>query len=170
METQELPLSLVKSIPVEDLQKILDTMRSYLKNHDKTLELFDEYEVSIEELNYIPMMFDDIDVSAKTSKGIIIFSYALLQDADFFEDYSYAQHELTHWLQQCTGEKPTRTSEKEDYLQNENEVEGFQNQIEFIHHEQGPEEAEEYVEDLLEYHDKSGKEKEKIKKTLTKNI
>ena len=169
-EDKELPLHLVKSIDNKDLTKILDTMRVFLKKEEGTIKLFKEYDMSIDEIDYIPMRFDDIDVSAKTSKGIIIFSFALLQDADFFEDYSYARHELVHYAQQTTGNGPTKSLDDEDYLENPNEIEGFQHQIEFIHSHHGEDKAEEYVNDLLEYHDHPEKDKKKLKKLLKNKI
>ena len=52
-------------------------------------------------------------------------------------------------------------------MANEFEQEGFQNQTEYISDTQGDEEAEEYVEDLLDHHDIEGKkEREKRKDQL----
>jgi len=170
LEEKELPLDLVKSIDLNELNKLLDAMREFLKKDNGTIELFKEYEMDLEEIDFIPMMFDDIDVSAKTSKGIIIFSYALLQDADFFEDYSYARHELVHYAQQTTGDKPTKSLDDENYLNNPNEIEGFQHQIDFINTHHGEDEAHEYVDDLLEYHDHPENEKKKLKEKLMNKI
>ena len=60
---------------------------------------------------------------------------------------------MTHWLQQTTGSKPTQSADDGDYLDNPFEQEGFQNQIEYISKQFGEEEAENYVDELLEHHD-----------------
>lgn len=46
--------------------------------------MFKEYDVDIEEIDYIPMKFGILDVSAKTDHGVIIYSWKLLTDGDFF--------------------------------------------------------------------------------------
>ena len=166
----ELPINLIKRLPNEKLTKLLDNMRDFLKKDKHVIEMFKEYEVPIEEIDFVPMKFEDIDVSAKTSKGVIIFSYALLEDADFIKDYSYGVHELVHYLQQTTGTKPTKGSDDDSYLDNKNEQEGFQHQIRYIDKMFGEEEAENYTDDLLEYHNKSEEEKKKLKDKLMSKI
>lgn len=168
---KELSLEEVKKIPYKTLNRLLDKLKKFLKTDETTLKMFEEYEIDIEEIDYIPMMFGEIDVSAKTDHGIIIFNYALLTDGDFFEDFSYGVHEITHWLQQTAGDKATRSSDDGSYLKNPFEQEGFQNQIEYIANQSGEDKAEEYVDKLLEHHDiNNTREKKKLKTTLMKKI
>jgi hypothetical protein len=108
-------------------------------------------------------MFSDLDVSAKTVKGVVYLNYKLLCDGDFYKDYGYLTHEYTHALQQCTGKGPTKGSDDGEYLDNKYEVEGFQNQVEYMANEFGEDEAEDYVDNLLEHHEITNK-KEKAKK------
>lgn len=161
---KEIPISQVKKMPYQSLNRMIKKMREYLKKNEVVQKVFAEYDINIEEIDYIPMMFGDLDVSAKTDHGVIIFNYKLLTDADFFKDFSYGVHEMTHWLQQTTGNKATRSSDDGSYLDNPYEQEGFQNQVEYIADQFGEDEAEKYVDDLLEHHEVEDKKEVKEKK------
>lgn len=123
-----------------------------------------EYGVSVDYIDYIPTMFSDLDVSAKTVKGVVYLNYKLLCDGDFFRDYSYLAHEYTHHMQQCFSDGPTQGSDDGEYLDNKYEIEGFQNQVEYMANEFGEDKAEEYVDNLLDHHDITDKKEQKKKK------
>lgn len=163
-EDEEIPLSKIKKLPFKSLNRMIQKMREFLKKDEVVQKMFKEYDVDLDEIDHIPMMFGKLDVSAKTDHGIIIFNYRLLADGDFFKDFSYGVHEMTHWLQQTTGTKPTKSSDDGSYLDNPYEQEGFQNQVEYISNMFGEEKAEEYVDDLLEHHDIDSKKEQKEKK------
>jgi hypothetical protein len=168
---EKLPLSAVKKLPYKSLNRMIKKMREYLKHDGVVQEMFHEYEVDIEEIDLIPMRFGTLDVSAKTDHGVIIFNYKLLTDGDFFKDFSYGVHEMTHWLQQTTGTKPTQSADDGNYLDNPFEQEGFQNQVEYIANQFGDDEAETYVDDLLEHHDvEDDKEYDDKKETLMAKV
>lgn len=168
---EKIPLSQVKKLPYKSLNRMIKKMREYLKQNEVVQKMFDEYEVDIEEIDYIPMMFGNLDVSAKTDHGVIIFNYKLLCDGDFFKDFSYGVHEMTHWLQQTTGTKATKSSDDGSYLDNPYEQEGFQNQVQYIAEQFGDDEAEQYVDDLLEHHEvDKKKEFEDKKETLMAKV
>lgn len=167
----KIPLSEVRKMPYKSLNRMLKKMREYLKQDEVTQKMFKEYGVDIEEIDLIPMMFGNIDVSAKTDHGIIIFNYRLLTDGDFFKDFSYGVHEMTHWLQQTTGDRPTQSADDGSYLDNPYEQEGFQNQVEYIANQFGEGEAENYVDDLLEHHEIDTKnEREEKKEVLMSKV
>lgn len=161
---EKIPLSKVKKLPYKSLNKMLKRLREHLKTNEVVQKMFKEYDVDIAEIDYIPMMFGNIDVSAKTDHGVIIYNYRLLTDGDFFKDFSYGVHEMTHWLQQTTGTKPTKSSDDGNYLDNPFEQEGFQNQVQYIANQHGEDEAEEYVDELLDHHDVDSKKEIKEKK------
>jgi len=168
---EKIPLSQVKKLPYKSLNRMIKKMREYLKQNQVVQDMFKEYKVDIAEIDFIPMMFGNLDVSAKTDHGIIIYNYKLLTDGDFFKDFSYGVHEMTHWLQQTTGSKATKSSDDGNYLDNPYEQEGFQNQVEYIAKQFGESEAEQYVDDLLEHHDvDSKKEVEEKKETLMSKV
>lgn len=146
------PLEKIKKLPKSYLNKIILEMKRSLKTNKIMIGIFKDYGVDIEELEFIPMSFMDLDVSAQCNHGIIYLNYKLLCDGSFKKDYGYAIHEITHWLQQTSGDKPTQSSDDGDYLSNEFEIEGFQNQIEYMGNEFGEEEAENYVDHLLDHH------------------
>ena len=170
-KSERIPLSQVKKLPYATLNRMLKKMRQYLKNDGVVQEMFKEYGVDIEEIDLIPMKFGPLDVSAKTDHGILIFNYKLLTDGDFFKDFSYGVHEMTHWLQQTTGDKPTQSADDGEYLENPFEQEGFQNQIEYIANHDGDEEAENYVKDLLEHHEINDEEQhDELKAVLMEKV
>jgi hypothetical protein len=169
-EKEKIPLSQVKKLPYKSLNRMIKKMREYLKTNEVVQKMFEEYGVDISEIDLIPMMFGNLDVSAKTDHGVIIFNYKLLTDADWFEDFSYGVHEMTHWLQQTTGSKATKSSDDGSYLDNPYEQEGFQNQVEYIAEQFGDDKAEQYVDDLLEHHEVEGKEVDEKKETLMAKV
>lgn len=158
----------VKSIKKEELLKIIEKGRQFVKKHPVVIKKFKEYKTDINEIDYVPIIFDDLDVSAKTEHGIILLNYELLCDGNFVTDYGYLAHELVHYLQQTV--KPNGTEPEDDYLKNPDEQEGFNTQIKFIEHEYGEDEANQYVEHLLDHHDVNDADKDKIKKELTAAI
>ena len=170
-EKEKIPLSQVKKLPYKSLNRMIKKMREYLKQNEVVQQMFKDYGVDISEIDLIPMMFGNLDVSAKTDHGVIIFNYKFLCDADWFEDFSYGVHEMTHWLQQTTGTKATKSSDEGSYLDNPYEQEGFQNQVEYIAEQFGDDKAEQYVDDLLEHHEiDSKKEIEDKKETLMAKV
>lgn len=163
-EKQKISLKAIKKLKPATLQKCIERLRDYLKKDETVTRMFEEYGVPIEELDLIPMMFSDLEVSAKTDHGVIYYNYKLLCDGDFFKDFAYGVHEMTHWLQQTTGDGPTKGADDGEYLDNPYEEEGFQNQVEFMANEFGEAEAEEYVDDLLKHHEITNKDDKEDKK------
>lgn len=159
-------MSQVRKLPYRTLNRLLKKMRDHLKKDEVVQKMFKDYEVDIEEIDFIPMKFGKLDVSAKTDHGILIFNWKLLCDGDFLEDYSYGVHEITHWLQQTTGTKPTQSADDGSYLDNPYEQEGFQNQVEYIAKNEGEDKAEAYVDDLLEHHEVEDKKEFEDKKEI----
>lgn len=157
---------LTKSLPQKELRPLIEKVRARIKKDPIVKRMFEEYDVDVSEIDLIPMCFADLDVSARTDHGIIYFSTKLLEDGDFDDDDHYLVHEITHFLQQTTGNKPTQGSDEGDYLENPDEIEGFQNQTEYIAKNKGPEEAENYVERVLDHHDLKGKKREDRREAL----
>jgi hypothetical protein len=168
---KKIPLAEIKALPPTFFLRLIKKMKKKLKEDEVMRKIFQEYETDINELDFYPMKFGNLDVSAKTDHGIIIFNYKLLCDGDFEKDYSYAIHEVTHVLQQTTGNKPTQGADDGSYLDNPHEKEGFQNQVEYIANDLGEEAAEDYVDNLLEYHDiEDNKEFKNKKETLMSKV
>lgn len=166
-----IPLKEIKNIPPKVLQRMINQMKKELKKDETMQRVFREYNLDIKELDLVPMMFSDLDVSAKTDHGVIYFNYKLLADGDFNKDYGYAVHEVVHYCQQTTGDGPTKGADDGEYLENPFEQEGFQHQLEYMAKEFGEDEAEEYVDDLLKHHEvKKKKDKEELKEVLLEKV
>ncbi len=148
------------------LRSKIEEIRSKVKTHPTIIDVFRKYEIPIDEIDLIPMAFAKMPVSARTEHGCIYFSTKLLEDG-FDNDDHYAVHEISHFAQQSTGNSPTQSSDVGSYLDNEAEVEAFQHQVEYMADERGEEEAEEYVNDVLDHHDITGKERSKRFNELT---
>lgn len=156
----------IKSKSPKALLSIINKAKKFLKKNDVMQDVFKEYGVDISFMDLIPIKFGDIEVSATTSHGVITLNYKLLLDGDFFKDYGYLIHEITHYLQQCFKNKPTQGAEDGEYLENPDEQEGFQNQIEYIADEFGERKADDYVEGLLDHHDIKNKSDREEKKDV----
>ena len=166
----QLSIDQVKKISPEVLLKLIQRAKDFLKKNDVIKEMCKTYDITPDFIDLVPMKFGDLDVSARTAKGVITLNYKLLCDGDFFNDYHYLAHELEHFCQQCFGDVATQGANEGDYLANPFEQEGFQRQIEYLDHMYGENKAEDYVEHLLDHHDKNGKEREKLEKVLTEKI
>lgn len=162
----ELDVNKLKKVPHSDLMRILDRLRTRLKDNKTVQDMFNEYEVNLDEIDLIPMAFTDLPVSARTEHGIIYLNTALLKDGNIDLEDHYLVHEMTHYLQQTTGDKPTKGSNDDNYLDNEYEQEGFQNQTKYLAETRGNEAAEEYIDKVLDHHDIPENEKETRKEKL----
>lgn len=167
---KSLTMTQVKKIPVQTLMRMINKAKKYIKEDETWKRICKENDEEVDIIDLIPTRFGKLDVSAKTDHGIVILNYTLLCDGDFFKDYSYLIHEYSHWFQQCYGDKPTTSSDDGDYLHNKHEQEGFQNQVEYIANQFGDEEAENYVDDLLDHHDKKGKEKKELEEVFLDKV
>lgn len=156
----------LRDMPFITLKRLIDQAKEKLQSDPVIVQMFDEYGADIEELKYIPTYFKDLDVSAKTDHGVVYLNYALLDDGFSEKQYSYLVHEYSHWLQQTYGNKPTKSSKKDKYLDNEFEIEGFQNQIEYLANKFDNDTAENYVNNLLNHHKIPQKNKEDKKDEL----
>ena len=160
----------IKDMPPALLRRIIAQAKRILKKDKIMQDIFKKYNQSVDIIDYIPTYFKELDVSAQTSHGVVWLNTKLLADGFDKFDYSYLIHEYTHWAQQCLGDEPTKSSDDGSYLHNPYEQEGFQNQIEYISKHLGEEEAEKYVDHLLDHHDiKKKQEKDELEAILLEN-
>lgn len=142
------------------MQELLDQInkiKGEIKDDPVFIDLCQEYDFSPDDLDLIPMYFADLPVSARTQNGIISFNYNLF-DSDFG---GYMIHELTHYMQQTSGTKPTHGANVEDYLDNKEEQEGFQNQTEYLAETKGKPVAVQYITQVLDHHKVPSEERTK---------
>lgn len=158
-----------KRLSVIDKILIISEIRSHLLNDEMISEILDEYNLDRDFILGVPISFEDLDVSAKTVNAEIKLSNKLLKKS-FDIILRYAVHEFVHAAQHATGKKELKTDKAEDYLDKETEIEAFQYQIKFDADNRGEEEAEEYVDELLEYHDIGDGERKEKKKELMEEV
>lgn len=154
---------------LEDITEILADIKRELKDNEIVHEICKEHGFDIDIIDGITLEFvDDLEASAKTVDSRIQLSSDLLQE-EFEIMMRYAIHELVHSLQHMRSEgiDPYATDE---YLDREDELEAFQFQIAYDSEERGEEEALEYVEELIEYHEIPEEEKEDKKEELLDKI
>lgn len=154
----------IKKMSPQVLLKIIQRGKDFLKKNKVMQEICDKYDFDIEDLDLIPVKFDDIDVSAKTDKGVVTLNFRLLEDGDFFKDFGYLVHEFGHHIQQSY--EPTKSADDGDYLLNPAEQEAFQYQIKYMDDQFGKEEAENYVEQVLDHHDVNNKKERNHKENI----
>lgn len=145
---------------LELIQKIKDR----IKNNQTVKEVFDKYDIDVSEIDLVPVCFADVDVSARTNHGVIYLSRNLLDKPESIDHYFC--HELVHFLQQTSGDGPTKGSTDDTYLDNKYEQEGFQNQTKYISETRSNDAAEAYTNQVLDHHDVEGKERQDKKKKL----
>lgn len=146
--------------------KILQEARDEIKKSNVIKEMCEEYGVGVDYIDDIPMAFADLDVSARTDKGIIYFNISLIKDGSMKENAHYMVHEIQHHFDQCFSEEGTVGSDPEEYLDNEFEQEGFKAQTEYLSETKGDKEAEKYINKVLDHHEIPKKEWEERKKDL----
>jgi predicted metal-dependent hydrolase len=142
-------------------------MRDLVKNDPVIIEKFKEYGVSLDDIDDVHVEFCDLDVSAKTKDKKIYLNKSMLADDSPVKDPThYLVHELIHYLQQSTGKNMNKHRKDEEYLDKETEEEAFKAQVDFKKREESEEEAEEYVENLLDHHDMKGNDRKEKREEL----
>jgi hypothetical protein len=150
-----------KGLPHKKLIPILDALKKRVFDSDVVKDMLDEYGIDRSEINLWPICVAKIPVSARTDHGVIYINVDLLIDEngnvreDVEKSDHYLPHEMTHTCQQTTGNKATPGSTEDNYLDAPTEQEGFRNQTKYISDTQGDEEAEDYVEQVLDHHTKN---------------
>jgi len=151
-----------------DVEQFICDMKEQVKKDPAVMEKFKEYGVELDEIDNVSVSFCDLDVSAKTKDEEIFLNIKMLdEDSNVDDPTHYLVHELIHFLQQSTGNhKCQHDQEKEEYLDLETEEEAFKTQVDYKKREESEEEAEDYVENLLDHHDMKGKKREEKKDEL----
>lgn len=159
----------MKTISPKIYLKIIQKIKDELKQNSTIKEMCDKYKFDIEDIDLIPIKFGDIDISARTDKGVITLNWKLLEHNNEGNDIrSYICHEMNHYLAQSI--EPTQSADDGDYLANPDEQEAFQYQVKFIDNQFGEDEAKDYVEQVLDHHDEKGKERTKKENILMKLV
>lgn len=157
----------LKTIAKSKQETLIETVKELLKKSPVVKAMFEEFKVPIDQINEVSIEFSPLDVSAKTKDKKIYLNDKFLKDGEFVEELHYIVHELTHYLQQVFGEvRHYPDLENLDYLDKPTEIEAFQYQINFMSDQYGEDRAKEYVDDLIEFHELSNEDAEKVRKKL----
>jgi hypothetical protein len=147
---------ITKGLPHKQFAPLLDKLKKRVFDSDVVKDMLKEYDIERSEIDLWPICIAKIPVSARTDHGVIYLNIDLFAKGDIEEQLDandhYLPHELTHMCQQTTGNKATPGSTDDNYLDNPTEQEGFQNQTKYISDTKGDEEAEEYVDQVLDHH------------------
>lgn len=159
-----------KNNVIQSSIELLSKIKDNLKTSDIAKSICLEYGFDESIIDGIPISFsDDLDVSAKTINSKIELNSSLLNDS-FEVVMRYAIHELVHALQHMKREGKGDPYKNKEYLDRPDELEAFQYQVEFENQAIGPDEAKEYVDELVDYHDIPDSEKETKKKELMERV
>ena len=146
---------------------LVKKIKEYVKKDEECKELFKKYNKEISLIDYISISFDSkLEGSAKTINGRVYLN-SKLASKPFVIIMRYVVHELVHVFQHMKGIK---SKKEKNYLDIKEEEEAFAEQVKFDAEKRGEEKAEEYVEDLLEYHKYPKKKRESKFKKLTLRI
>lgn len=152
----------MKIILNKELLDLINRAKNVIKDSDAYLDICEEYAANLDYIDFVPVAFADLEVSARTDNGVI---YINKKYSDNINDIcKYLIHEFTHWCQQCLSDGPT--IQEANYLDDQNELEAFEHQVDFIGDNEGMGEAKEYVDKLLDHHNVSDGERDKYESIL----
>jgi len=152
----------VEEKAAEDIEHI----KSALKKEPIVQREFKKYKRDIEDVDNVSIEFDpNLDVSAKTINGKIYLNAKMLEE-DWQDYFHYAVHEVTHYLQHTGGKCNGHGEDKENYLDNESEIEAFKNQLKYREKTEDKSEVNQYLKDLFDKHDVPKNERQEKKKEL----
>ena len=165
-------LKIAKKSQIEEKHKLLSKIRTHLKNNDMAKDLLKKYKIKDWILDAFPLDFKEMKVTAKTINGTVYLNPNVIK-MNFDIIMRYVIHEFVHVLQHISEEKngeDTEDDKVDDYLDRDDEIEAFQHQVAFDADNRGEKEAEEYVDELLEFHKIPKKERAEKKKELMKHV
>ena len=144
---------------LKDKTRVLAQIKQELVSLPLIKDLCAELGYPLSIIHGIPLDFEELDVSAKTVDSKVYLNEDLLSEP-FEIIMRYAVHEVTHALQHMNREHLDHDPYADDYLDREDELAAFQNQIEYQKSAEGEDATREYVEELVDYHDLKDKDRE----------
>ena len=148
----------------------LSNIRAYLLKNDVAEDICKEFGFDKNILYGVSISFDsEIDVAAKTTDSKMLLNTSLL-DEKFDIIMRYVIHELVHVFQHIKREGIDDPYDGMEYLERPDEVQAFQFQVEFQEDFSGENDAKEYVDDLIEYHEIDDNQKDDKKEELLDRV
>lgn len=147
--------------------RMLRTIVDFLSRSSSVKAMFEYYGVPISRIHDVEIYFVDLPVSAKTKDKVIYINNKFIENGKLANELHYIVHELCHWLQQeCDDPYGRIPEEKTEYLDMPSELEAFTYQAHFMREFYGDDAAEDYVDDLLDFHKVKGADRIKKREAL----
>ena len=157
----------LKRLQNKIIERMLRTIVDFLARSSSVKAMFEYYGMPISRIYDVDICFSDLPVSAKTKDKVIYINSKFLEEGKLSEELHYLVHELCHWLQQECDDPYNRVPDKEaEYLDMPSELEAFMYQANFMREFYGDSVAEDYVDDLLDFHKVKGSERAKKREAL----
>lgn len=154
---------------IEDSIQLVADLKQDLKENPIVIEICHENGFDVDILDGIPISFGEAETTAETVDGKIVLNKKILHD-DLTLIKRYIVHELVHVFQHMEREGMPDPYKQYQYLERPDEQEAFQAQVAFEAEENGKDSADNYVDDLLEYHEIEEPKKVQLKEKLKEKI
>lgn len=139
-------------LSIEESVILIAKIKDELKIKDVVVQICNEYGFLTDIIDGVIIRFDEIETSAETVNGEIVLNKDLIKE-EFDVLMRYPVHELVHVFQHMEREGASRDPyEGMDYLDRPDEKEAFKAQIKDEKETRGEGAAEQYVDELLDYH------------------
>jgi hypothetical protein len=151
-----------KDRKIKEKIELIGKLKDDLYENKITEKILKKFKLSKDIIEGVVLRFDeDLEVTAKTVNGEVSLNESLMSKS-FDTIMRYVIHEFVHVCQHIKNQKGKPKSSKRDetYLDNPEEVEAFKWQSLFTEEEEGRKKLDEYLEELMEYHDVPEKDQE----------
>ena len=157
-----------KDLSVLDNMEDLFDIRTDLLKNPIAKEICSDNNVGEWFLEAVPIMYSELDVSAKTEDGNIMLNEKL-RDHPHRTRMRYVLHELVHAIQHSL-DKNKDIDKTREYLERDDEQEAFKYQLKYDEKKLSKKDIKDYIENLLEHHDVPKKDKEELVRELTSKM
>jgi hypothetical protein len=151
-----------KDRKIKEKIDILADLKEALKSNKIAKKILKKFSLESDIIDGMVLKFDEeLDVTAKTINGEVALNENLFQKS-FETIMRYVIHEFVHVCQHIKNQKgKTKKSKTDDtYLDNPEELEAFKWQTLYTKDAEGMDSVEEYLEELMDYHDVPEKKQE----------
>ena len=157
-----------KDLTVLDNMEDLFDIRTDLLKNPIAKEICSDNNIGEWFLEAVPIMYYELDVSAKTEDGNIMLSEKL-KEHPHSTRMRYVFHELVHAIQHSL-DKNKDIDKTREYLKREDEQEAFKYQLKYDEKKLSKKDVKDYIKNLLDHHDVQKKDKEILVKELTSKM
>ena len=157
-----------KDLSVLDNMEDLFDIRTDLLKNPIAKEICSDNSIGDWFLEAVPIMYSELDVSAKTEDGNIMLNEDL-KNHPHSTRMRYVLHELVHAIQHSL-DKNKDIDKTREYLERDDEQEAFKYQLKYDEKKSSKKDLKDYIENLLEHHDVPKKDKKQLVRELTSKM